>query len=168
MDRSHRGRHLPVVPGVATGQAGWWAWVGPAVGGRCPRNRRGNRATACNQNTGCGHDGGQCHNPRHPVFLHEPHWPPACAPGKPIQPDCPIKTVSGISQHRRQGQRRGWPISWTQPRRWGVLAHWDAPLTMPAGQLWRSVSPVGMNRLAAIVSQVSSAKGIQLCWFQLE
>ncbi len=62
-------------------------------GGRCPRNRRGNRATACNQNNGCGHDGGQCHNPRHPVFLHEPHRPPACALGRPIQPDCPIKTV---------------------------------------------------------------------------
>ena len=111
-------------------------------GGRCPRNRRGNRATACNQNNGCGHDGGQCHNPRHPVFLHEPHWPPACAPGRPIQPDCPIKTVSGISQHRRQGQRRGWPISWMQHKeRGGVPAHWDAPLIMPAGQLWRSISP---------------------------
>ena len=62
-------------------------------GGQCPRNRRGNRATACNQNNGCGHGGGQCHNPQHPVFLHEPHWPPACTPGRPIQPDCPIKTV---------------------------------------------------------------------------
>jgi len=37
---------------------------------------------------------GQCHNPQHPVFLHEPHWPPACARGRPIQPDCPIKTVA--------------------------------------------------------------------------
>lgn len=36
MDRSHRGRHLPVVPGVATGQGGWWAWVGPAVGADVP------------------------------------------------------------------------------------------------------------------------------------
>ena len=97
-------------------------------GGRCPRNRRGNRATACNQNNGCGHDGGQCHNRRHPVFLHEPHWPPACAPGRPIQPDCPIKTVSGISQHRRQGQRRGWPISWTQQRREGASRLIGTPL----------------------------------------
>ena len=106
------------------------------------RNRRGNRATACNQNNGCGHDGGQCHNPQHPVFLHGPHWPTACALGRPIQPDCPIKTVSGISQHRRQGQRRGWPISWMQHKeRAGVPAHWDAPLIMPAGQLWRSISP---------------------------
>ena len=31
---------------------------GAGGGGRCARNRRGNRATACNQNGGCGHDGG--------------------------------------------------------------------------------------------------------------
>ena len=67
--------------------------VGPAVGADVPGTDVATAPPHATK-TAAAAMMGQCHNPQLPVFLHEPHWPPACARGRPIQPDCPIKTVA--------------------------------------------------------------------------
>ncbi|RUA19193.1 MAG: hypothetical protein DSY79_13905 [Chloroflexi bacterium] len=41
----------------------------------------------------------------------------------------------------------------------GVAAHWGAPLTMPAGQLWRSISPGWHGQIGGHCFPISVGQG---------